>query len=93
MALPRIQNVEKRSQFPHFTSNLPIEAEWFKYLYESFSGLSETKLRESIFVEHIIRKLFSDENFESKMENKKRRVKVLKLFGNKKKTQTTKLCW
>ncbi|GBO10313.1 hypothetical protein AVEN_154387-1 [Araneus ventricosus] len=47
------------------------ESECLKYLCEQFSGLSEVKLKEGVFVGPDIRKMMKDENYETKMETKK----------------------
>jgi hypothetical protein len=44
----------------------------FKYLCSKFSGLSEAKLKEGIFVGPDTRKLISDEMFETAMLNVER---------------------
>ncbi|GBN38229.1 hypothetical protein AVEN_120562-1 [Araneus ventricosus] len=73
-----------------FVKALPKEGECFKYLCGQFPGLSEEKLKEGVFVGPDIRKMMTDDNFETIMETKERKAwKSFKLvitsyLGNKK---------
>ncbi|GFV30938.1 uncharacterized protein TNCV_4013721 [Trichonephila clavipes] len=51
---------------------LEKEGECFKYICEQFPGLSDAKLKESIFVGPDIRKLLKDDTFVTKMEMKEK---------------------
>ena len=51
-----------------FVKAFPKEGECFKYLCDQFSGLSEQKLKDDVFVGPDVRKMMKDENFEKKME-------------------------
>jgi hypothetical protein len=51
-----------------FVKALPKEGECFKCLFKKFPGLSDAKLKEGIFVGSDIRKLLSDDLFETTMK-------------------------
>ncbi|GBN15865.1 hypothetical protein AVEN_17984-1 [Araneus ventricosus] len=57
-----------------FVKALPKEGEFFKYLCDQYSGLSEAKLKEGVFIGPDIRKIMKDENFETKMETNERKA-------------------
>ncbi|GBM96270.1 hypothetical protein AVEN_173037-1 [Araneus ventricosus] len=57
-----------------FVKALPKEGECFKYLCDQFPGLSETKLKEGVFVGPDNRKIMKNENFETKMETNERKA-------------------
>ncbi|GBO18575.1 hypothetical protein AVEN_119415-1 [Araneus ventricosus] len=69
---------------------LPKEGECFKYLYDQYSGLSEAKLKEGMFIGPDIRKIMNDENFETKMETNRRKawesfkLVIISFLGNEK---------
>ena len=69
---------------------LSKDGECIKYLCNKFSGLSEAKLKEGVFVRPDIRKLMKDETFETTMDQKQKEAwkafkDVVKNFlGNKK---------
>ncbi|GBL81227.1 hypothetical protein AVEN_164681-1 [Araneus ventricosus] len=73
-----------------FVKVLPKEGECFTYLCDHFSGLSEAKLKEGVFVGPDIRKMMKDENFETKMETDERKawesfkLVITSFLGNKK---------
>ncbi|GBL90588.1 hypothetical protein AVEN_179491-1 [Araneus ventricosus] len=73
-----------------FVKALPKEGESFKYLCDQFPGLSETKLKEGVFIGPDIRKIMKDENFETKMETNERKawesfkLIITSFLGNKK---------
>ncbi|GBM42013.1 hypothetical protein AVEN_3249-1 [Araneus ventricosus] len=73
-----------------FVKASPKEGECFKYLFDQFLGLSETKLKEGVFVGPDIRKIMKDENFETKMEANERKawesfkLVITSFLGNKK---------
>ncbi|GBP74188.1 hypothetical protein EVAR_48238_1 [Eumeta japonica] len=48
------------------------QGEYFEYLCEQFSGLSEAKLKEDVFVETDLRKLLRDGNFVTKIKEKEK---------------------
>jgi hypothetical protein len=55
-----------------FVKALPKKGECFKYLCKKFPGLSNAKLKEGIFVGPDVRKLLSDDLFETTMETVER---------------------
>jgi hypothetical protein len=55
-----------------FVKALPKEGECFKYLCKKFPGLSDAKFKEGIFVGPDIRKLLSDDLFETTMKTVER---------------------
>ncbi|GBN89806.1 hypothetical protein AVEN_67319-1 [Araneus ventricosus] len=57
-----------------FVKALPKDGECFKYLCDQYSGLSEAKLKEGVFIGPDIRKIMKDENFEIKMETNERKA-------------------
>ncbi|GBN33027.1 hypothetical protein AVEN_264404-1 [Araneus ventricosus] len=57
-----------------FVKTLPKDGECFKYPCDQFPGLSESKLKEGVFVGPDIRKMMKDENFETKMETNVRKA-------------------
>jgi hypothetical protein len=67
---------------------LPKEGECFKYLCKKFPGLSDEKLKEGIFVGPDIRKLLSDDLFETTMKTVEREAwnafkeVIAKFLGN-----------
>jgi hypothetical protein len=71
-----------------FVKALPKEGECFKYLCKKFPRLSDAKLKEGIFVGPDIRKLLSDDLFETKMKTVEREAwnafkeVIAKLLGN-----------
>ncbi|GBM61358.1 hypothetical protein AVEN_112241-1 [Araneus ventricosus] len=73
-----------------FVKVLPKEGECFKYLCDQFPGLSEAKLKESVFIGPNIRKIMKDENFETKMETNERKagesfkLVIISFLGNEK---------
>ncbi|GBM32553.1 hypothetical protein AVEN_187143-1 [Araneus ventricosus] len=73
-----------------FVKALPKEGECFKYFCDQFSGLSEAKLKEGVFVGSDIRKMMKDENFDTKMETTERKtwesvkLVIISFLGNKK---------
>ncbi|GFW62276.1 transposable element Tcb1 transposase [Trichonephila clavipes] len=104
--IPGIKNVErqnlvdpKKILFPPLHIKLGLmkqfvkaldKEECSKYLCEQFPGLSDAKLKETIFVGPDIRKLLKDETFVTKMEMKEKnawnsfKLVVTGFFGNKK---------
>ncbi|GBN13922.1 hypothetical protein AVEN_139708-1 [Araneus ventricosus] len=73
-----------------FVKALPKEGECFKYLCGQFPDLSESKLKEGVFVGPDIRKTMKDENFETKMKTNERKawesfkLVITSFLGNKK---------
>jgi hypothetical protein len=79
-----------------FVKALQRDGNCFKYLCSKFPGLSDAKLKEGIFVGPDIRKLISDEMFETTKSNAEREAWIAlkdvisKFFGKKKGTRITK---
>ena len=73
-----------------FVKALPKDGETFKYLSSKFPRLSESKLKEGVFVSPDIRKLMKDNNFENVMKDVERSAwssfkdVVTKFLGNQK---------
>jgi hypothetical protein len=71
-----------------FVKAMPKEGECFKYLCKKFPGLSGAKLKEGIFVGPDIRKLLSDDLFETTMKTVEREAwnvfkeVIAKFLGN-----------
>jgi hypothetical protein len=85
-----------------FVKALPKERECFKYLCKKFSGLSDAKLKEGIFVGPDIRKFLSDDLFETTMKTAEREAwnafmeVIAKFLGNYKDPnykQIVEKCW
>jgi hypothetical protein len=57
-----------------FVKALPKEGECFKYLCKKFPGLSGAKLKDGIFAGADIRKLLSDDLFETTTKTVEREV-------------------
>lgn len=76
---PRIKNIQKKNRIDpkkvpttsyqiraaEFIKVLPKDGECFKYLCSQFPGLSEAKLKDSVFVEPNINKFQKNEHFET----------------------------
>ncbi|GBM39535.1 hypothetical protein AVEN_270716-1 [Araneus ventricosus] len=73
-----------------FVKALPKEGECFKYLCGQYSGLSEAKLKEGVFIGPDIRKMMKDANFETKMKTNERKawesfkLVIISCLGNEK---------
>ena len=63
----------KLGSIKQFVKALRKEGECFKYLCDQFPGLFEHKLKEGVFVGPDFRKVMKDENFEKKIEKKRKR--------------------
>lgn len=55
---------------------LPKDGDCFQYLYRKFPHLSETKLREKVFVGSDIRKMMFGSSFEASMSTKRKETSI-----------------